>query len=86
MTTIKKKIKFVKVLWLDTEDFKDVWISNNDEVDLFLKADEIIESRGFLIGESKKYIGLARDYCKSKEIFGGLEKIPKNIIIKIINQ
>lgn len=73
-----------RILWEDAEDHEGTWASK-DEVEDFSKAICLVESIGFIIKKTPKYVTLVRDIIKDKagDTYGGLTKIPTKTIRKI---
>lgn len=78
-------MKPYRVFWTDAEDFKETWASK-DEVDDFSKSICLVESIGFIIKKTDKYITLVRDIIKDEkggDTYGGVTKIPRKMVKKI---
>jgi hypothetical protein len=74
-------MKLVKVRWVDAEDHPDTWVSP-EEVEEFGGKDCAMESVGWLVKETKKYLTLGSDRAEDG-YFGCVRKIATGMILSI---
>ena len=72
----------VRISWLDAQDHPDKWV---DEVDAnsFGDLDCLIESVGFLVSKTTKYLTLAADWDETDKDYGRVTKIPAAWVVSI---
>lgn len=70
---------FVKVTWLDAEDFRDAtWATAEEAAAFNAKPCEVV-SYGYLIAKSRTHLTIAADLAEP-ETYGRLIKIPRKMI------
>jgi hypothetical protein len=72
----------VKVTWLDAQDHKDTWVDSKDAEE-FTEVDCKIESVGFLIRKTDKYVTLGGDWDEADSDYGTVRKIPVGMVLSI---
>lgn len=72
-------MKLVKVVWVDAEDFAEqTWVDRSD-LESFKQADCEVESVGFLVSSTKKFVILAADAIRGGTL-GRVTKIPRRMV------
>jgi hypothetical protein len=72
----------VRVVWNDAEDSDGTW-SDESEVEAFANHDCTVESVGFLVSKTDKYVTLAGDWIPHTKQHGRVTKIPAGMVGKI---
>ena len=75
-------MKVVKVFWSDAQDHPDKWV-NAAAAAAFGQVTCIIESVGFLVSDTEKYVTLAGDFDISDDNYGRVTKIPKGWVTRV---
>lgn len=75
-------LKRVEVTWIDAEDHKETWISQQDAEE-FGEQETPAVSIGFLVKRTPKYVTIAGDQDLSNGNYGTVRKIPVSAIQKI---
>lgn len=73
-------MKLVKVTWNDAQDHPDKWVDEDDARD-FGEVDCLIESVGFLVSKTAKYLTIAGDWDGVDKDYGRVTKIPISMMI-----
>jgi hypothetical protein len=76
-------MKIVRVVWDDAEDPSEgkTWLDGED-VDTFSKHDCTVESIGYLVSKTAKYVTLAADWIDELKHWGRVTKIPTGMVTK----
>lgn len=77
-------MELVKVVWFDAQDHPETWVKQ-DDAEKFGEALCAIESIGFLVRKTSKYVTLAGDWDTEDKNYGRVSKIPTAWIDKIIH-
>ena len=80
-----KKPKLVRVVWHDAADKSGTWVGDTD-AKAFAEVDTAIESVGFLVRETAKYLTIAADWSPEdeddEETWGRVCKIPVGMVVE----
>lgn len=71
--------RFVKVEWLDAEDFRDATWATAEEAGAFNETECLVVSYGYLVAKSRTHLTLAADLAEP-ETYGRLIKIPRKMV------
>ena len=74
------KMPFVEVEWDDTEDPPDGGWLSQEATDEFASSTTLVESCGYLVSKTDKYITLAGDFITNRNHHGRLTKIPMAVV------
>lgn len=75
--------RLVRVTWDDAEDPADgkTWMDAED-VASFSKCNCTVQSIGYLVSKTEKYVTLAADWIEGLNHWGRVTKIPTGMIVK----
>ena len=75
--------KIVRVQWRDAEHMiKDSWTEAN-KVEAFADEDFVLESVGYLVRRTDKYVTLAGDWDDDNKNWGAVRKIPTSMVLSV---
>lgn len=78
--------KFVKVIWHDAADHEKTWVKES-EIDSFNTDPIVIESFGFLLRRTKRYVTIAADQiiggAGEETVWGRVTKVPAGMVRSI---
>lgn len=75
-------MQLVRVQWRDAQDHPEKWVDEGDALE-FGEADCTIESVGFLVSRTAKYLTLAGDWDAVDHDYGRVTKIPASMLISV---
>jgi len=73
----------VLVEWNDAQDFAESWVDAESAAE-FGEVECRIRSVGYQISYTDKYLTIAGDYHAAEEDYGRVTKIPKGMVISIV--
>lgn len=74
----------VLVKWRDARDHNDKWVDEEDVIS-FGEDDPEVESMGYLVSRTSKYLTLAADFDPGDRDYGRVTKIPSSMLVSIEN-
>jgi hypothetical protein len=83
---MSNKLPIKLIVWDDAEDLPGTW-AGRDEMEKFAKAVCLVESVGYVLKKTKRYVTIAADIIRDKDgdTYGRVTKIPTPMIKKITN-
>ena len=72
----------VLVRWSDAQDHADTWVDEKDATN-FGEADCTVQSVGFLISKTAKYVTIGSDWDEVDKNYGTVRKIPTTVVLSI---
>ena len=72
----------VRIIWRDAEDIMDTW-SKDKKVQNFSLADFMLESVGYLVRKTDKYVTIAGDWDVANKKWGAVRKFPTAVVLDI---
>lgn len=81
---MNKSLSYVLVTWDDAEDPADgkTWLDEED-VETFSKHNCTVQSIGFLVSKTDKYVTLGGDWIDELKHWGRVTKIPAGMVLSI---
>jgi len=78
----KDDLKVVRVTWRDAEDLSDTW-ADDDRVTEFAENDSIMESVGYVVRRTDKYLTIAGDWDAKNGNWGTVRKLPTAMVLNV---
>lgn len=84
MSADKRPRHIVRVVWDDAEDPSEgkTWLDGED-VEKFSTHDCTVESVGYLVSQTEKYVTLGADWIDELKHWGRVTKIPAGMVTRI---
>ena len=77
------KMPYVEVVWDDTEDPPEGGWLNGAQTKAFSDSETLVESCGYLVSKTEKYVTICGDYIENRDHHGRLTKIPMPVVKSI---
>ena len=77
------KMPFVEVIWDDTEDPPEGGWRSSKEVQEFADSTTLVESCGYLVSKTDKYVTICGDYIENRDQHGRVTKTPMPVVKSI---
>jgi hypothetical protein len=74
---------FVEVVWDDTEDPPEGGWLNSQQTRDFSDSTTLVESCGYLVSKTEKYITICGDFIENRDHHGRLTKIPIPVVVSV---
>ena len=81
MTPLAKRT-LVRVTWVDAEDQKEAWLTN-EEVETFTNQEALVVSLGWVVSHTDQYLTLAADWVAHLEHHGRVTKIANGQVVNV---